>query len=58
MQEKHVINCIKPSLYLLVFAKNQPEKQKFHLVQIRKIPKTLLTLIIYEYLCKVIYNVE
>ena len=31
MQEKHVINCIKPSLYLLIFAKFSPKSRNFTL---------------------------
>ena len=57
MQEKYVINCIKPSLYLLIFAKIRP-KIEISPCSNKKNPKTLLTLNIYEYLCKVIYNVE
>ena len=57
MQEKYVINCIKPCLYLLIFAKIS-RKVEILPCSNKKNPKTLLTLIIYEYLCKVIYNVE
>ena len=57
MQEKYGINCIKPSLYLLIFAKISPKSRNFTLSN-KKNPKTLLILNIYEYLCKVIYNVE
>ena len=47
MQEKNVINCIKPSLYLLIFAKISPKSRNFTLLN-KKNPKTLLTLNIYE----------
>ena len=57
MQEKYVINCIKPSLYLLIFA-NLAREVEISPCLNKKNPKTLLTLNIYEYLCKVIYNVE